>query len=194
LEGLGRSAEADAAFQRAFQRADLETPSARIRIHCVYGYAVAARLPEQARAAFENVLRDEPNHVQALYGLAMLASTNEPLEAITYLDRALDADARFADALRQRALLCARRRDFAKATRDINLCLQLEPRSGPTLYTAACVQARGANGDANAINKALDFLEHAFLRGYGRDRAANDEDLTALRKNPRFRQLLESDN
>ena len=35
-----------------------------------------------------------------------------------------------------------------------------------------------------------DALEKAFELGFGRDRAAKDDDLTSLRKQPRFRKLL----
>src|SRR5262249_47860428 len=49
LEGLGRSEEADAAFARAEERARSEPAEVRQRVRRAYGFAVAERLPGQAR-------------------------------------------------------------------------------------------------------------------------------------------------
>ena len=56
------------------------------RLLWTYGFAVSARLPAKAREAFEEVLRQDPRHPQALYGLAMLAMTEGRLdEAVALL-------------------------------------------------------------------------------------------------------------
>jgi tetratricopeptide (TPR) repeat protein len=194
LEGLGRPSEADESFRKAFALIGAESSPVRARVLVLYGFAVLARLPDRARSAFEEVLQDQPFHTQALYGLALLAvAQNESPQAISLLDKAVDADVRFADARRQRALLYARQGDFSKATQDINWCLEREPRNAKILYTAACIAARGAENtfDPRLTNQALDLLEKAFRRGYGRDRAASDPDLTAVSKHPTFRQMVE---
>ncbi len=72
LESLGRHAEADDAFQQAFLLAPHPDP-AHIRLNWSYGFAVSSRLPDRAREAFDDVLRHDPHHPQALYGRAMLA-------------------------------------------------------------------------------------------------------------------------
>jgi hypothetical protein len=41
-----------------------------------------------------------------------------------------------------------------------------------------------------AAEKAVAFLRLAFAEGYGREKAATDPDLAALRQHPRFVQLL----
>jgi serine/threonine protein kinase/Tfp pilus assembly protein PilF len=192
LEGLGRPADADAAFGEATARGETEPAAARARIRWVYGFAVASRLPEKAQAIFEEVLRQEPEHPQALYGLAMLAALRDDLpEAVRHFDRALEAHPGYVDARRYRAVLRARQGDFAKATQDINWCLEREPRHGATLYAAACVAARAAEqtSDPSAVAQALDFLEKALLHGHGRERVADDPDLACLRRHPTFRQL-----
>src|SRR5262249_7762283 len=63
---------------------------------------------------------------------------------------------------------------------------------GMTLYAAACVAARGAARfpASPAAGQAVEFLRRAFTEGYGRDRAAADPDLAALRKHPEVVQLL----
>ncbi|MBV9123216.1 MAG: protein kinase, partial [Planctomycetes bacterium] len=73
LEDLNRHPEADQAFATAFARARQEPAAARVRLNCAYAFAVARRLPEKAHQAFDEVLQDEPENPQALYGLAMLA-------------------------------------------------------------------------------------------------------------------------
>src|SRR5207244_1339638 len=72
LEGLGRSAEADAAFREAFQQSSKADDEALTRLRLSYGFGVSARLPEKAGEAFAAVLQKNPNHPQALYGQAML--------------------------------------------------------------------------------------------------------------------------
>ncbi len=198
LEGLGRHKEADAAFAAAFRRSETATVAARIRLRWVYGFAVSGRLPGKARAAFEEVLRDQPAHPQALYGRAMLLAEKGKLEeAILAFNRAVEAAPNFAEARRFRAVLLARAGQLAAASQDINWCLEREPEEGATLYAAACVAARAAEqcGDARSAQEvtaqAITFLQRALRRGYGRDKAERDPDLRCLRRNPLFLQLLQ---
>jgi serine/threonine protein kinase/Flp pilus assembly protein TadD len=198
LEGLGRPAEADAAFAAAFARAGSVPEEARTRLRWTYGFAVSARLPCQAEAAFEEVLRAHPDQPQALYGRAMLlVEEGQEAEALALFGRAVEADPGCVEARRARAILLARRGDFDGASRDINWCLEREPAAGATLYAAACVAARAVDkaADASAARQAsgqaLAFLGKAFAHGYGRDRAGRDPDLAALQNDAQFRQLLE---
>jgi tetratricopeptide (TPR) repeat protein len=189
LEALGRHAEADTAFQVAFARAGTAGEQARLRLHWVYGFAVAERLPEKAQEAFDAVLRIDSQQPQALYGRAMLAAKQKQLDdAITFFNRALNADPGFIDARRFRAVLLARRGDFGAASQDINACLEREPKNGSTLYAAACVVSRLAekSPERQTLDQALDLLEKALAQGYGLDQAATDPDLAALRKHPEF--------
>jgi tetratricopeptide (TPR) repeat protein len=193
LEGLGRHAEADESFRLAFDRGRPTPEAALTRCRWVYAFAVAARLPAKAQAVFDEVLRREPENPQALYGRAMLAAEEGELgRAVGFFDRALRSNPGFVDARRNRAVLLARQGRFEPATRDINWCLEREPQGGATLYAAACVLARAAERtlDPEVANQALDFLERAFLQGYGKDRAAGDKDLAGIRRLDGFRQLL----
>ncbi|MFO0930713.1 MAG: protein kinase [Gemmataceae bacterium] len=208
-EGLGHPALADPAFDRAFRRIDAAPLLIQARTRVSYGFAVARRRPEQAEAAFRAVVDRSPTHGpmdptlglsvgQALYGLAMLrveqAGGNG--EAIRLFTRALEIAPGFTDARRVRAVLQAREENFAEAVRDINGCLEREPESGPTLYAAACVSARVCEKAAapaqarEAGDQALAMLRRAFDRGYGRDRAAADPDLAAVRDRPDFDALV----
>ncbi len=194
LEGLGRHAEADRAFATAFAKNGNALDAAGQRLHWVYGFAVARRLPERAAAAFEEVLRRDPEQPQALYGKAMLVVENHTQldQAIGLFARALEAQPGFLEARRFRAVLLARRGEFAAALEDINLCLEREPRGGATLYAAACVAAHMAarSTDPAGARQALTFLRQALEAGYGHDKAADDPDLASLRAHPDFRLLL----
>ncbi|HXG10348.1 MAG TPA: protein kinase, partial [Gemmataceae bacterium] len=192
LEALGRHAEADAAFRLAF--AAVGTEAEQLRIRWTYGFAVSARLPEEARRAFDDVLRHDPRHAQALYGRAMLAMAQDrSAEALRFFDRALEADPGFLEARRYRAVLLARTGSLERASQDINWCLEREPRSGATLYAAACVAARAGQRllDPGLTDQALNLLERALADGIDTQRAAQDPDLAGLRDHPRFKQLLD---
>jgi tetratricopeptide (TPR) repeat protein len=197
LEGLQRHEEADQAFAAAFTRAKGAPAETRIRIHWVYGFAVARRLPAQAKEAFQTVLREQPHHPQALYGRAMLlVEEGREKEAIDCFTQALQITPGFMDARRYRAILLARAAQFEAALKDANDCLEREPASGPTLYAAACVsalmaeKARDPAAVEQAASQALDFLTQAFAHGFGRDKAANDPDFKAIRARAAFVELL----
>ena len=191
LEALGRHAEADSAFQVAFSLAP-HTDPAHIRLIWTYGFAVASRLPRQAEEAFDDALRHDPHHPQALYGKAMLAMERGQLDiALRFFDRALEATPAFVEARRYRAVVLARQGAWERATRDINWCLDREPGSGETLYAAACVAARAAEASStpDAVDQAFGLLQRAISLGSGQ-RASEDPDLTGLRRDPRFRRLI----
>jgi serine/threonine protein kinase/tetratricopeptide (TPR) repeat protein len=197
LEGLKRHKEADDAFRVALARAEGAPDSVATRVRWAYGFAVAARLPERAREAFDEVLAREPNHARALYGKAMLlAEEGKDGDALAFLNRAFEASPDFLEARRCRAVLQARRGNLDAAGQEINACLAKAPDSGPVLYGAACVAAWVAQKSADpalarqAQAQALALLEKALARGYGADRAAKDPDLQGVQKAPGFARLL----
>jgi serine/threonine protein kinase/Flp pilus assembly protein TadD len=201
LEGLGRHEEADAAFQATFGRADSVPPEVRTRLSWVYGFAVSQRLPGKARQAFGDVLRQHPDHPQALYGQAMLlVRDGQERQAITLFNQAIEACPTFSEARRFRAVLLARSNQLDAASGDINWCLEREPESGATLYAAACVASLALEKCSNPsaakqlTDQAVTFLRRAFAHGYGREQAAEDADLKALRQLPEFSQLLKAGN
>ena len=107
------------------------------------------------------------------------------------LDLGLDATPTFVEARRYRAVVLARQGKWDRAMRDINWCLDREPGSGDTLYAAACVAARAAEASPtpDAVDRALELLRRAIAHGSGK-KAFEDPDLLALRRDPRFGQLI----
>jgi tetratricopeptide (TPR) repeat protein len=158
---------------------------------------VAERRPALARRAFEEVLRQQADQPQALYGRALvLDRQGQPDEALPLYDRALELSPGFVEARRFRARLLARQGRLRAAGVDVNECLRQEPRRGATLYAAACVAAIIAGKTASpaesreAADQAVELLRLAFAQGYGRDRAATDHDLDSLADHPGFRKLV----
>jgi tetratricopeptide (TPR) repeat protein len=154
---------------------------------------VTRRLPERAAKAFLDLLTDDSEDATALYGLgAALVLRGDSEAALAHFDRALDIRPDFIEARRFRAILLARKGKGKAALHDINICLEKEPGSGMTLYAAACVTALIGRDNDDLLRQSLDFLKRAFAHGYGRDKAAEDDDLANLRPLKEFKQLLSS--
>jgi tetratricopeptide (TPR) repeat protein len=196
LERLGDGPAADEAFRTAFENVESASMPDRVRMRCVYGFAVARRLPDAARRAFEEVLRDDAENARALYGLAMLAAPEDAPAALRFLVRALEADPNFAEARRYGAILRARTGELEQASREIAVCLEKEQFSGASVYAAACVIALAAErrDDGALRDQAVDLLKKAQARGVGLENASRDPDLAALRDHPGFRTLLGQSN
>jgi serine/threonine protein kinase/tetratricopeptide (TPR) repeat protein len=191
LEGLGRAADADAAFAAALDLIADAPAKARTLLRCRYALAVTPRHPDRAARAFLDVIRAEPENATALYGLgAVLVRGGEADAGLARLDQAIEAEPEFLEARRFRAVVLARKQREDEALRDINFCLKKESEGGMTLYAAACVMALLRPGNDGMAGQALKFLRNALDQGYGRDRAADDEDLRSLRGRQEFRDLL----
>jgi serine/threonine protein kinase/Tfp pilus assembly protein PilF len=191
LEGLGRAEEADAAFATALDGIGHAHPEVRRVVLMRYGVAVTRRLPERATSAFLDLLKVDSEDATALYGLgAALVLRGDSETALARFDQALDIRPDFIEARRFRAILLARKGKGNAALRDINICLGKEPGSGMTLYAAACVTALLGHDNDELLGRSLDFLKRAFAHGYGRDKAAEDDDLANLRPLKEFKDLI----
>ncbi len=117
---------------------------------------------------------------------------DENAGALRDFDRAIEADPNRNEARRYRAILLARKGDWKAASLEINHCLQREPRSPATLYAAACVAARAyaVFGTIATADQSLDLLDRALAEGADLSRAAQDPDLVAIRRQPRFLNLV----
>jgi serine/threonine protein kinase/Flp pilus assembly protein TadD len=191
LEGLGRADEADAAFAAALAAAGTASPEVGRLVRYRHAVAVTQRLPATAARAFEQLVREDREDSQALYGLgAALVLRGDPDAGLRQFDEAVEALPDFVEARRFRAVLLARKGRAEAAFKDINFCLDKQRDNGMTLYAAACVCALAGGGDEAMSRQALDFLRRAFARGYGRDKVAEDDDLKSLRGRQDFRDLI----
>jgi tetratricopeptide (TPR) repeat protein len=182
---------ADAAFAAASAAARTAAPEVRRLMRYRYAVAVSQRLPGAAARAFEQLLQEAPEDAQALYGLgAALVLRGEPDAGLRRFDEAIEARPDFVEARRFRAVLLARKGRAEAAFKDVKVCLDRERDNGMTLYAAACVSALVGRGNEAMSQQALAFLRRAFAQGYGRDKAAEDDDLKSLRGRQDFRELI----
>ena len=163
---------------------------------CSYGFAVSSRRPQEAEKAFTRIPSDAPKYPEALYGRGLIAAQADRLErAAELFGKALDMRPNFAEARRFRAILLARLTRISEAITEINTALQSAPKSGATLYAAACVTALAAEqapspvAARQATDEAIRFLRQALENGYGQH-AVTDNDLKAIRQHPEFERLL----
>jgi tetratricopeptide (TPR) repeat protein len=140
----------------------------------------------------------DQRNTRALYGMGMLAAgrSRDSREALAFFTRALEVNPAFVEARRGRANVLAHQGELAWARQDIDWCVKVDP-AGVTLYAGACVYALIAarcadQAQAGAAQKqALLLLGAALEKGYGRDKAAADTDLNAIRNHPDFTCLFQ---
>jgi serine/threonine protein kinase/Flp pilus assembly protein TadD len=191
LEGLGRADEADAAFALALSAVAGAPPEVRQTVRYRHAVAITRRRPAAAARCFERLLTDDPADAYALYGLgSALVLQGQPHAGLRRFSEAIDARPDFLEARRFRAVLLARKGRGEEAGKDIEFCLVRQPEDGMTLYAAACVQALLGCGNEAMAEQAIDLLRRAFARGYGREKAAEDEDLKSLRGRKDYQDLV----
>jgi tetratricopeptide (TPR) repeat protein len=141
----------------AFERARLTDPQ-RTRIEAATAALVAdeRRQPEDL---FREILKEEPDHVAALCGLAALAlSADRPIEAERLLRHALRQSAHLPLAYRGLAPALVRLGRLAEAQAAVRYLEKIEPDSPQTWVAIASVATRMLRQE-----EALDAYERAAL-------------------------------
>ncbi|MGF1581225.1 MAG: protein kinase [Gemmataceae bacterium] len=191
--------KADLHFALATEHAASLEKTRRHRVLLSIGFAVSERSPEKAKRLFTSVLKDNRNQTEALFGQAMLhAQKEENNKAIGVFNNILWLRPQFEEARRYRAVLLARIGKLELAKAEINRCLDMEPFRGGTYYAGACVASLAlprisktdVNRKAQVETEAVKFLEAAFAKGYGINKAKTDPDLHAIQQNKRVQELL----
>lgn len=192
-EGLGRHAEADALFETALKSAESTANESMRRISWTYAFAVSHRAPQLSQRVFDEILKSDPKHPEALYGTGMLSMRQGRLqEAVQAFDAVLAEAPNFIEPLRYRAISLARLGNLQQAALDANACAQKEPTNPDSLYVAACVaslSARKLNSPELSAN-AIELLARAVACGVPRERALADPDFSALKGHPDFLQIV----
>jgi adenylate cyclase len=107
-------------------------------------------------------------------------------EGIVRAERALALNPRDGRALTLGSHALYEAGETERAAEWSRRSLELYPDDMSTLLNAACMKAR-----AGSSEEALEMLQHAFSRGWGkRDWVDRDPDYDSLRDDPRFRLLL----
>lgn len=155
-----------------------------------------ARRYEAAAAAYERAVKLRPK--EPLYhrnlgdALQRLGAPRRAREAYTRAVRAtedlLEVSPGDVNKRSMLAVYLAKIGDHARARTEIGRALQTGGESEEVWYRKAVVHALA--GDTAA---ALDALDRALRQGASRAVAAQDEDLAALRRHPRFKALVATD-
>jgi serine/threonine protein kinase/tetratricopeptide (TPR) repeat protein len=154
------------------------------------GFAFARYTPEQSLADFDLILSRNPNSARAHYGRAYVLSEmpGHTESAIAAARLAVAADPRSVNHRCGLAVLLARAEMDDEATQLIENALA-ESNAGLVYYQAACVFALASRHDPHRVDRAIEFLNSALARDYGRSLLATDPDLDSLRHDPRFPSL-----
>lgn len=145
---------------------------------------------DEAEILYRKLLTLEPNHLDALLGMALLAHLkNQPAEAETYLAKARSVRGETRSVYANLAFRLLVAGKFRECVPYYEKATQIEPY-GADFYNLACAYAL-----ANEKEKALGALERAAKLGYGsRQQYDSDPDLVSLRSEERYQKLFSQPN
>lgn len=181
---LGRTEEAD----RVYSDLLAKEPN-NLMVLAARGIFRLTRDPRGALADLEEVLRRDPRHARAHYGLARLLYREDPKAALAHVNAALDAEPGLIDALVLRTLLRARAGDLAALDDAERLRLTPTPHR---LYNAACALAvlAATTGDAKLVPRAFSGLKQALDAGFPAAEVESDPDWAPYKNRAEFQDLL----
>lgn len=111
-------------YGQAIERAP-DNPDYKARLALMH-----AKLGEdqQAKQVYQSVLQQHDAHAASLVALGVYAANaNEPQEALTYLDRAVESNPDYEDAYEVRAIVHTNLGDTQAALKDVNKALEYKP-------------------------------------------------------------------
>ncbi len=183
--GLGDVAGARADFEHALA-ASPGDPSVLLS----RGFALCEQDPEQSLSDFARVLEQDASSARAHYGRACVLGNlpGRDRAAIAAAEQALALDPDLTGARCALAVLLARIGAYDRAVAEADTVLR-EPASGPIFYAAACTYALASRSDETHKARALELLDKALERHYGRDLVDSDPDLDPIRGEPAFARL-----
>lgn len=179
LRRLKQTAEADQDFDFVMQNDPVSVEDWHDR--------AVARLPENPEEALKDLQKAEN-----LFGpIPMILQTmahvlserlHKELDSIAVLDRVLEQNPRYQNALSGRAVLYARAGNRERAKGDVDTLLKLpEPRTAQINYQIACALALVSESQPELQQEALVWLARAVAGGYGGDLLDTDPDLQPIR-------------
>jgi len=188
-------------FRKQYQEAHAEFDTA-IRLNprlfeayyfCARSYFAQGKLAEAA-AMFEQASRVSPDDYQSPGLLGMVYSGMKQMEkarqcwerSVAVCEKHLKLNPDNARAYYLGATNLVRLGQREKGLEWARRAMEIEPDDMGVLYNVACVYSV-----AGEIEKSLDCLERGVGSGFGqKDWIVNDDDLTAIRSHPRYKEIL----
>jgi eukaryotic-like serine/threonine-protein kinase len=156
------------------------------------GLERAANDPAAALADFRAAERLDPFDPDAMANQAWLLGEKmgRPADALAALDRLLAIYPDHPTGQGARAVLLARLGRTEEAVAQARRCLANAPHAS-AYYHAGCVFAIVARTDPKYRDEASRLVATALLRGWGYEYLLNDDDLSALKGDERFRKITD---
>ena len=185
---LGNTRAAAAEVRVAFQ-----LPPRDYQDWAARGRALKDSDPAAAIVDFDRALELNPTSQTVLFQKALVLAKKmwRTDDAVLVLDRAIKIDGRYAPMYAARALMYARRGEWAQAREDLTRC-RLRDEDVRTWYLAAGVYSLLSSEQPADRANALKYLRLALQAGCDLGDVETDRDFELIRNDPEFRRLLEN--
>jgi len=143
---------------------------------------------EEAVHAFEQVLRIDPDNVDALLKLGYARfHLDDHSDALRVYDKILDIDVTNAEAWNLKGLVHYEQKNYAKALDSVEKAIESEPTFGMAWYNKACFLSL-----INQVSEALEALKRAIeIDVKNARRAVKDRDFVNVRVEEGFKRIVE---
>lgn len=212
LEAVGDSLQADKNYLDAidyYQAALRKDPKNTVLMNKVGMSQLLLRRYKEARKNFERAIKVDKTYANAYANLAVVYYQQGSYgKSIKYYDKAIQLDGTQAVFYNNRAAALFVKKQFERAMADYNKAIQLDPDIFERAARGAGVQAKlPSPGDIahydyvlaklfarnGSTDRSLHYLKKAMEEGYPKIKDVyRDSEFSALRKDPRFAELMAS--
>lgn len=143
---------------------------------------------EEAAHVFEQVLRIDPDNVDALLKLGYTKfHLDEHTDALRVYDKILDIDVTNAEAWNLKGLVHYEQKNYAKALDSVEKAIESEPTFGMAWYNKACFLSL-----LNEISESIEALKRAIeIDVKNARKAVKDKDFANVRVEEGFKRIVE---
>jgi tetratricopeptide (TPR) repeat protein len=166
--------------------------------YAIRGFNLYDVNPAASLAAYRSATELNPRDFLSWYNQASVLTKKlkNPDEAIRALDKSVETNPQFANAILNRAQMHARLGHRDEAIADAERGLKICNLPASLVYTAACVYAITSKTEPKDADIAMSLFKRAAREGFHntRKKYAADEDLAQFKDRPDFQKLVNSIN